>query len=101
MNTTQKTFPCNRCSGTGEIRAFGHVMGGVCFKCGGKGTQTSRPAKPQPKFGVTAILKDTGQRISVFFLTAPNAEKALIRARVQLARSAYLPESAEVTSENV
>jgi len=28
---------CMKCSGTGYIRAFNHVMGGVCFSCEGKG----------------------------------------------------------------
>ena len=42
-----KTWPCSRCEGKGKIAAFGHVIGGVCFKCGGSGTQASRPLKTQ------------------------------------------------------
>lgn len=29
--------PCDRCGGPGHINAFRHVLGGVCFKCGGAG----------------------------------------------------------------
>lgn len=48
MNTTQTTkrgngtagrtmIQCPRCSGSGRIKAFGHVSGGVCFLCDGTG----------------------------------------------------------------
>ena len=38
---------CAKCDGTGQIRAFNHVQGGVCFSCGGKGyrMQKSQPRK--------------------------------------------------------
>lgn len=28
---------CPRCGGTGHIRAYSHVHGGVCLQCGGSG----------------------------------------------------------------
>jgi hypothetical protein len=28
---------CPRCGGIGHIPGFSHVMGGMCFKCGGSG----------------------------------------------------------------
>lgn len=28
---------CGRCNGKGQFREYGHVYGGVCFKCGGSG----------------------------------------------------------------
>src|SRR5882724_9919305 len=30
---------CQRCSGVGRLREFGHVFEGVCFACGGVGVQ--------------------------------------------------------------
>lgn len=30
-----KTVTCQRCNGKGNIKAFSHVEGGVCFSCGG------------------------------------------------------------------
>lgn len=32
------TGECPRCGGRGNIPAFSHVQGGVCFKCGGTGS---------------------------------------------------------------
>lgn len=38
----EKGDPCWKCSGTGYVRGFSHVMGGVCFRCGGVGTPLSK-----------------------------------------------------------
>lgn len=38
----EKGEPCWKCSGTGYISGFGHVMGGVCFRCGGVGTPLTK-----------------------------------------------------------
>lgn len=39
---TQSTATtCNRCDGTGSIRAFAHYAGGVCFACAGTGSVTA------------------------------------------------------------
>lgn len=32
-----KTNECPRCSGTGRLKEYGYVNGGVCFKCNGRG----------------------------------------------------------------
>lgn len=39
MTTTTHTVlrPCVKCTGTGRIRAYSHVAGGVCFPCAGTG----------------------------------------------------------------
>ncbi len=71
-------------------------MGGVCFKCDGSGKQESRPAKKQPTFHASAVLKETGERIQFMTFRAPNEEKALMRVKVQLANSGYFAETAEV-----
>lgn len=41
---------CPRClNGKGHIRAFTHVQGGVCFKCGGAG-HIERKTAPKKQF---------------------------------------------------
>lgn len=37
--TTEKTENCSRCEGKGHIAFYGHVLGGICFKCSGSGQQ--------------------------------------------------------------
>lgn len=34
--TTLESKPCGRCQGTGSLPHFGHVHGGVCFRCAGQ-----------------------------------------------------------------
>lgn len=36
-------FTCPRCNGKGTIKEYGHIRGGVCFKCSGKGKVNHRP----------------------------------------------------------
>jgi hypothetical protein len=93
MNT--KTYPCTRCCGKGRLPF--NVLAGVCFKCGGTGLQSAKPAKRMPKFSVSAISKETGSRALTFYVSAPNEQKALQKAKVTLAGgNGYLPETAEV-----
>jgi hypothetical protein len=33
---------CGRCDGNGRIRGYGHVHGGICFKCGGRGVRLTK-----------------------------------------------------------
>lgn len=45
-----KMEQCERCNGKGHIKAYGHVMDGVCFKCGGSGKQEAKKVrKPSAK----------------------------------------------------
>ena len=37
MKITFDKVTCSRCNGAGRFRAFSHVYGGVCFRCGGGG----------------------------------------------------------------
>jgi hypothetical protein len=41
----QQTYPCSKCDGSGTLRAFANIQNGICFRCGGTGTQTSKPRK--------------------------------------------------------
>lgn len=83
-------YPCPRCTnGTGIIKAFSHVKGGVCFKCDGKGfvMLKSAPAKPLPKWRVGAINKlqshpgdhPVGAVVFPIFSVAARTEEAAIK----------------------
>lgn len=39
---------CGKCGGTGNIRAYGNILGGVCFRCKGAGKVKYRKPR-QPK----------------------------------------------------
>jgi hypothetical protein len=42
---TTMTHTCHKCDGSGHIRAFSHILGGVCFTCAGSGrVEVRRPA---------------------------------------------------------
>ena len=63
MTSTKK---CTKCNGTGHIEAHSNIMGGICFKCWGKGTiETSNNKANTPKPSKVyhfAVLKfDTGK----------------------------------------
>lgn len=99
MNT--QTFPCTRCDGSGRIRAFGHVLGGVCFKCNGSGKQARKPSKPSQLFPLSAIDRETGVRGHVYNVRARTPAEALRKAKAMAARSTgYLAESVELMSQH-
>jgi len=68
---TQVTYECPRCCGSGNIGAFAHVMGGVCFRCQGHGRVSGRTAKENKFSAINAMHCETlaeahAFRISVF-----------------------------------
>ncbi len=72
--------PCPRCAGDGRISAYTHVKAGVCFRCGGAGTITTKypPRAPSEKFGITGI--QDGERRLLFWVKARNEADALKKA---------------------
>ncbi len=41
---------CERCNGTGQLKAYGHVQNGVCFLCSGTGeVKPKKASKPSSK----------------------------------------------------
>lgn len=40
-----ESAPCYKCDGAGRIDAFSHVLGGVCFACGGTGHKLTARGK--------------------------------------------------------
>jgi len=93
-----RTMPCPRCAGKGQIPGYGHVLGGVCFKCGGSGKVPFRAVSTKPKWAVSAVLRETGERVSpVFHVRASNEEQALKEALRILSRGEnYIPETTRI-----
>lgn len=77
----EKSYPCYRCSGEGMIRAFGHVLGGACFKCHGSGKQASKPNHAVKWTVLDASGKD------VYNVTAKTDHEAVKKALIIFARS--------------
>lgn len=75
------TFPCSRCAGKGTIQAFANVLGGVCFKCRGKGTQATRPAAPSINWCVLGTDRITGEHVHAYNVRAKTAAQAIGKAR--------------------
>ena len=65
---------CSKCDGTGDIRAFSHIAGGVCFTCKGTGRLNVRAGleqgAPDPRFKVwersDCTVTYDGSRYTVF-----------------------------------
>lgn len=73
-------YSCGRCSGQGRIRAFSHVLGGVCLKCHGTGRVETKPAA-KPLFAVYLIERNTGNAVHIYNFRARTAGEALRRAQ--------------------
>lgn len=84
--TSTKTYPCSRCDGKGDIRAYGHVMGGVCFKCSGSGQQSSKP-RTSIRWTVLSTNPTSGDRGDCYNIQAQTPVKAIARARVLYMRA--------------
>ena len=77
---------CPRCMNTsGHIRAFSHVQGGVCFKCGGKGF-VLRKTKPQKKSWFKCFAVLNGEFAHWYNLTAPSEVQALTKWQKEVER---------------
>lgn len=84
-NPKMEEYPCSRCGGTGRLSGYGHVWGGVCFKCHGTGTQTAKPSTKAAKWAVhfpktverpTAI--DQGDDF-VYIVSAKSPDQAVLK----------------------
>ena len=65
--------------GKGKIPAYSHVLGGVCFKCGGSGKQDTKPAKASVKYLVLGITRNGPKSWGV--IGAKSAQEAIKSAR--------------------
>ena len=94
---TTSTYKCPKCNGSGFLSCYANVAGGVCFSCKGAGVKPGKAPVPSKRFCVTAVLKESGERISVFFLNAKTSAKALDQARTKLSRgTGYFADTAQV-----
>lgn len=89
-----KTYPCSRCEGAGRIRAFSHVVGGVCFRCGGTGKQKSKPAT-STTWAILGRDPQTGEVRHIYNIRAKTPSVALKKAAVTFAGA-----SAQYRAEN-
>lgn len=55
----KKDVPCKRCHGTGIIKSYMHVLGGICFRCWGQCIELTN----EERIAAAKIAKDT---LSVF-----------------------------------
>lgn len=79
---------CTRCmNGKGHIRAFSHVQGGVCFKCGGAG-HVERKAAPKPQFWFRCWTMIDGEGCFRMSLKAPSEKQALTKLRKFIEKAA-------------
>lgn len=69
---------CGRCCGKGYIPAFGHVAGGTCFNCMGRGSFVVNVAAEQRK------------------QTAADKRRAISEARAEMTKAAYAAVVAEM-----
>mgnify|MGYP003134356057 CR=1 FL=1 len=42
MKISFEQITCGRCNGAGSFSAYGNIMNGTCFGCGGSGTKLTR-----------------------------------------------------------
>lgn len=83
---TDKLYPCSRCDGEGRVKSFSHVLGGVCFKCGGSGKQKTKP-RESVKWAVFGHCRKTGRAGIVYNVGAPNHDAAVKKARAKYERA--------------
>ena len=93
MQTTA-AYKCSRCQGKGRLSAFSHVVSGVCFKCGGIGTQATKPTVALPLFAVIFVSRATGAAERIYNLRARTSAVAMrvAAARYEQASSAFRDE---------
>lgn len=80
---------CYKCDGTGYIRAFSHVEGGVCFACGGSPKVGSGRTSIIPKegsYGVASRL-DGGKKSSIVF--CKSWDDAYLVKQIRLKKDEY------------
>lgn len=81
------TYPCSRCAGTGRMPQHSNVLGGVCFRCNGKGTQASKPTPPTPKWAIFGQHRDSGQWLRLYNVSTKTEAGAIERARATMERA--------------
>jgi hypothetical protein len=79
---------CPRClNGKGHIRAFTHVQGGVCFKCGGAGF-VERKTAPKKRFWFRCWTMLDGEGAFRYSLKAPSEKQAMTKLRKFIEKAA-------------
>jgi len=84
------TYTCTRCAGTGRLTVFSNVLGGVCFKCHGAGTQHHKPPTPSAMWAVFGHDRHTGESRRLYNVRAKTEQAAIERARSIMAGASAL-----------
>lgn len=79
------TYECPRCSGSGWIECFSHVIGGKCFRCHGTGKVDRKPVVTI-KWAVLGT-DANGNRFHAYNTTGRTAKIAIERARTLWTRA--------------
>jgi hypothetical protein len=58
-------YDCAKCSGSGRLLHYGHVMNGLCFACSGHGKVSKKPAQPSVKWKCFYDYKQLNTRVSL------------------------------------
>ena len=84
------TYTCPRCAGTGRLTVFSNVLGGVCFKCHGAGTQRHKPPTPSAMWAVFGHDRHTGESRRLYNVRAKTEQAAIEKARSTMAGASAL-----------
>jgi hypothetical protein len=77
---------CMKCSGTGHIQAFNHIMGGVCFACEGKGYRMLKSIpKPSKKYYVSIRMEENDAEIKQWIGVNAHSEKEALKKSQKIA----------------
>lgn len=57
-NQLTTTKSCYKCNGTGHIREYHYIQGGICFSCWGSGSHTFESSYPQLNSTLKNIVKN-------------------------------------------
>jgi len=72
---------CGRCNGKGEIAAFRHVRGGICFRCWGSGFDTLKEIRGLAEWLVRARREYRNRKAALRRAKTP-ADRAKLQAEL-------------------
>jgi hypothetical protein len=85
-----KRATCTRCNGTGNLKGFSHVRGGICFRCEGSGKEPRTAAQALPTGNFLSIYRKNDKFVfatryvtnAMFIFRFNGSETVLISHRV-------------------
>ena len=83
-------YDCAKCSGSGRLLHYGHVMNGLCFACKGHGKVSKKPAKPSVKWKCFYECAD-GSVKCFGYRNAPSEKQARTKAVADFNKRKHAP----------